>query len=56
MAPFSSPLPGIDVAGARDDFLDCHCLALLRLVANTFHVGVDVDGLACRLCCPANCG
>jgi hypothetical protein len=54
VAPLSSPLPGINVADARDDFLDC--LALLRLVANTFHVGVDVDGLACRLCCPANYG
>jgi hypothetical protein len=52
----SSRLPSIDVAGAWDDFLGCHRLALRRLVANPSHVGVDVDGLACRLCCPINCG
>jgi hypothetical protein len=25
-------------------------------VAKTFHMGVDVDGLALRLRCPMNCG
>jgi hypothetical protein len=52
----SSQLPGVDAASARDGFCGCHHLALLRLVAKPSHVGVDVDGLACNLCCPMNYG
>jgi hypothetical protein len=48
-ARLSSRLPGVDVAGDRDDIWGCHHLALLRLDAKPSHMGVDVDGLACRL-------
>jgi hypothetical protein len=44
------------VDGARDGFWGCHGLALLRLVAKTYHVGADVDEIACRLYYPTNCG
>jgi hypothetical protein len=43
-------------ASARDGYWGCHQLALLRLVAKPSHVGGNVDGLACRLRCPMNCG
>jgi hypothetical protein len=33
-----------------------YCLVLLRLAAKLSHVGVDVDGLACRLHQPTDCG
>jgi hypothetical protein len=45
----SSWLPGVDVTAARDGFWGCHCLAFLGLAAKLSHMGVDVDGLACRL-------
>jgi hypothetical protein len=44
------------MARARDDFWGCRRLALLCLVVKTSHMGVDVDELACHLCCPMNCG
>jgi hypothetical protein len=35
------------VASARDGFWGCHCLALFHLAAKIFHVGANVDELAC---------
>jgi hypothetical protein len=49
-------LPGVDVAGAWDDFWGFHCYALLCLVTKPSHVGADVDGLACHLYRPTNYG
>jgi hypothetical protein len=55
-AQLSSRLPGTNVMGAREGFWDCHWLALVLLVAKPSHMGVDVDGLACRLHRPTTCG
>jgi hypothetical protein len=55
-ARLSSWFPGVDVASARDDIWGGHCLALLHLVAKLPHMEADVDGLACRLHWPTDCG
>jgi hypothetical protein len=55
-ARLSSWLLGIDVVGARDGFWCGYRLTLLHLVAKLSHVGADVDGLACCLHCPVDCG
>jgi hypothetical protein len=49
-------LPGVDVERVQDGFQGRHRLALLRLAAKLFHMGVDMDGLAYRLHRPMNCG
>jgi hypothetical protein len=48
--------PGRRRASAWDSSWGGHCLALLRLAAKLFHVGADVDGLACHLHQPTNYG
>jgi hypothetical protein len=55
-ARLSCRLLGDDVVGVQDVFWRSCRLALLHLVAKPSHVGVDVDGLACRLRCPTNYG
>jgi hypothetical protein len=44
------------VARVQDDSLHGHRLVLLRLAAKLSHVGADVDGLACCLHRPMDCG
>jgi hypothetical protein len=55
-ARLSSWFPGVDVAGTQGGCWGCHHLTLLRLAAKLFHVGADVNGLACHLHQPTDCG
>jgi hypothetical protein len=58
--PFTPPsgcLPqSINVVGTRGGLRCGHHLGLLRMAAKLSHVGADVDGLACCLHQPMNCG
>jgi hypothetical protein len=45
----SSWFPSAEVDGAPDGSWRCRCFAWSYLTAKPFHVGIDVDGLACPL-------
>jgi hypothetical protein len=55
-ARLSSWLSGVDVVGAQDGSWSHLCFTWLYLAAKPSHMRGYVDGLACRLHRPTNCG